>query len=107
MPAASSHAAARDLIHALNHPSAAAPLSLLTDGQHAALQQLAEIFQSVTKPPAIDPVPPGFGPLSVTALPNAAPVPRVDAIPTAPSTGSPNVPRVPNAIPATPVTYTT
>ena len=50
VPAAplASVAAARDLIHALQHPSLASPLAPIGDSHHAALQQLAEIFSQVT-----------------------------------------------------------
>jgi hypothetical protein len=113
MPAASSHdaaiATACDLIHALQHPSAAASLALLTDGQHAALQQLAEIFQSVTQPKATSTIPPGIAPLpSTNSL--VTPVPRVvesstPDTPTETPTKSTSVPRVPTDTPTAPTTY--
>ena len=72
-------AAAHDLIHALQNPSPASALSPLTDNEHYALQQLAEIFQTRTLKNNV-PVPPGF-----TAIP---------APPTEATTDSPPLPRV-------------
>jgi hypothetical protein len=42
-------AAAKDLVKALQHPSAGSPLAPSTDSQTAALKQLADIFQDCTK----------------------------------------------------------
>ena len=122
-------AAARDLIQALLHPAPDSPFTPLTDTQHAALHQLADIFATATipttapnppptpmpPPPPVPPppptpaptppVPPGFQP-----LPHHAPPPP----PTAPPMVTATLPRVPAALPrvvpneppvAPPVTY--
>ena len=122
MPTASSAdaaiAAAQDLTQALLHPSPASPLAPLSNSQHAALQQLAEIFaatttthaetifnpiaqQSSTVPTPTPPAPsapPGFAPLLATmpcapSLDTATPVllPHVTFVP---STNPAPVPRV-------------
>ena len=44
-------AAAQELIHALRHPAPTSPLAPLSDTDTAALNQLADIFQSSTKAP--------------------------------------------------------
>ena len=66
MPTASSTdaaiTAANDLVTALQNPHPASALSPLADNEHAALQQLAEIFRNRTDPSTV-PVPPGFEPL--------------------------------------------
>ena len=89
MPSASSTdaaiAAAHDLITALQNPHPASALSPLADNEHAALQQLAEIFRNRTDPSTI-PVPPGFEPLPPVpdTTSNTATEPRV--VPTNPPT---------------------
>ena len=89
MPSASSTdaaiAAANDLITALQNPHPASALSPLADNEHAALQQLAEIFRNRTDPSTI-PVPPGFEPLPPVpdTTSNTATEPRV--VPTNPPT---------------------
>ena len=100
MPTASSTdaaiAAARDLIHALQHPSPASALSPLADHQHAALLQLADIFSSTTAPPyhgrdadATPPVPPGFPALEAVApdltIALPPPAPQLAAVPAPPT----------------------
>ena len=85
MPTAESNeaaiAAAHDLIHALQNPSPASALSPLTDNEHYALQQLAEIFQTRTLKNNV-PVPPGFTaipPPPTEATTDSPPLPRVAA----------------------------
>ena len=82
MPTASSTdaaiSAANDLVKALQNPHPASALSPLADNEHAALQQLAEIFRNRTDPSTV-PVPPGFAPLPPPpiAQSNSTPEPRV------------------------------
>jgi hypothetical protein len=100
MPNASSTdlaiAAARDLITALQYPSPASPLSPASDSQLAALQQLANIFATVTKilptpSPATTPtVPPGFPP-----LPRVSPIPAAEPSPAANPATRPSPPPFP------------
>ena len=92
MPTASSTdaaiTAANDLITALQNPHPASALSPLDNNEHAALQQLAEIFRNRTDPETI-PVPPGFDPLpalhntpiDTTAEPRVVP-PKTQSEPT-------------------------
>jgi hypothetical protein len=100
MPSASSTAlataAAQDLVKALQQTTTAAPVSPLNVTQHAALQQLADIFADTTEapvsPPTTPTVPPGFNPLPPAELPRVV----------SPSTASPQVPpSVPRGEPPT------
>ena len=73
-------AAAQDLVAALLTPSDAAPLPPAGLVQRAALQQLADIFATITDPSPSTPTP------DSTDTPTAAPVPRVPApIPSPPA----------------------
>ena len=114
MPTASSTdaacAAALDLIQALRHPATASALSPLTDAEHAALLQLADIFTArfpVTQPHVMQPVPlpsvaptvpPGFLPI----LPVTTPV-TMPPIPPAMFGSQPRVPLYPAAPAAIPL----
>ena len=82
MPTASSAeasiAAANDLIHALQNPSADSALSPLSDNQHHALAELVGLFQNIAKTNSeIPSIPPGFAPLTTSPIPDPAPEPRV------------------------------
>jgi hypothetical protein len=83
-------AAAQDLVAALLQPSDAAPLPSTALTQRAALQQLADIFATITEAP-----PPVAAPTSATPLvrppPNAAPVPRVEPLSTPPADLTPPI----------------
>jgi len=96
MPTASSTdriiALTTDLIHALRHPSPASALSPLSDNHHAALLELASLFQSHVDPSATTPPSPAFA--------HEGPPRMIDAV-VPPTLDIPQQPRVPENEPPT------
>ena len=88
--------AAKALTHALTHPHPATPYAHLGSAQRAAIQQLADVFSTLTDPsplPRVAPPAPVPTPLPMTSPRPTVPVPlpRVELRPT------PSVPATPTA----------